>query len=456
VKTKARRHLWYGIAILAVLLVGLAWPVAEHLLGTIFRHEPFYNGLPYSYWITRDEGFQELRRDGAPAVPVLMEALRNPERYVAKSTPAASAESNAESLRGEAIDALVDIGAPAATELAAALRDDEGHLRFRLSIALGRIGRPALAPLCELLHAPDVEVRFAATFGLNEIGRDAVSVAPTLVNVLNDANEDVQVRRFAAFTLGKVGSASPEAIPALVAALKSPNDEMRAAAVGALLSFGPSAEGAVGPLVEAFGDPKREVRSLACQTLGRIGRPAVPALIRALQDAAPQRRKYAVETLALITPRELATVRALISLPRDPYLEVRVSCLLALGHFEEADAESELLAPALTSCLADPNSDVRWAAALSLVSIGRGRQAVPQLIESLSSVEAISRIKAATALGRIGPDAKAAIPALMRALNDRDNWLSREATLALRAIDPTIPVAAGKNGALGRGAILND
>jgi len=439
-----------------VLLIGLAWPVAEYLLGTVAGHEQFYNGHPYSYWITQDEGFQELRREGAPAVPVLMEALRNADRYVAESNPAATTEANAEFLRGQAIDALADIGAPAAPEMAAALRNDEGHMRFRLSIALGRIGRPAIDPLCELLHAQVAEVRFAAAFGLNEIGRDAVSVAPTLINVLNDANEAVEVRRFAAFTLGKVGPASPASLPALVAALKSPKAELRAAACGALLSFGPRAEAAVPPLVEALGDPEPDVQYFACQTLGRIGKPAVPALIRALHDAAPQTRKYAAATLAAITPGEPATIRALTPLLRDPSTEVRVSSIWAIGHFKENGKDTEQLTPGLTACLADPSSEVRCAAALSLVALGQGKQAVPQLVDALSSVEGANRIKAATALGRIGPDAKAAIPALKRTQKDRNTWLSREATLALKAIDPTIPVTEGENDALRRRAILDE
>lgn len=75
-------------------------------------------------------------------------------------------------------------------------------------------------------------------------------------------------------------------------------------------------------------------------------------------------------------------------------------------------------APATANLLSARSDKVQTGAALALTKMGRA--AVPALIDTLSSDDVFVRAKGAWLLGRLGPDAKQAIPALVRALNTED------------------------------------
>ena len=59
---------------------------------------------------------------------------------------------------------------------------------------------------------------------------------------------------------------------------------------------------------------------------------------------------------------------------------------------------------------------------------------VPALIEALRDAEWMVRHHAAEALGRIGPGARAAIPALTQALEDPEPYIQQTARAVLRDI----------------------
>ena len=61
---------------------------------------------------------------------------------------------------------------------------------------------------------------------------------------------------------------------------------------------------------------------------------------------------------------------------------------------------------------------------------------VTALIPALAAEDRIVRQVAAEILGRLGPDAQAAIPALVRALHDSHGWVREAAAQALQKIDP--------------------
>lgn len=76
----------------------------------------------------------------------------------------------------------------------------------------------------------------------------------------------------------------------------------------------------------------------------------------------------------------------------------------------------------------------------ALVEIGkagpRAADAVPALIEALKSKDETVRRMAAYALGQIGPKAKAAVPALQALLNDPVREIPLQAVNSWRLIDP--------------------
>jgi hypothetical protein len=84
---------------------------------------------------------------------------------------------------------------------------------------------------------------------------------------------------------------------------------------------------------------------------------------------------------------------------------------------------------------------VRVKAATDIGRMGpRAKAAVPALAEMLSAPASdnVERMAAAMALGQLGPSAKDAIPVLQQAAKSGDDRLARVADLAMRRIDPPI------------------
>ncbi|MEP6573807.1 MAG: HEAT repeat domain-containing protein [Gemmatimonadota bacterium] len=79
----------------------------------------------------------------------------------------------------------------------------------------------------------------------------------------------------------------------------------------------------------------------------------------------------------------------------------------------------------------------RNAAAYAISSMGPdAKAAVPALIDALSDDEATVRFPVAVALREIGPSAAAAVPALEKALDDRNDDVAFMAKKALQKIKP--------------------
>lgn len=117
---------------------------------------------------------------------------------------------------------------------------------------------------------------------------------------------------------------------------------------------------------EASGDDPRVRRYLAL-ALGRLGnRQAVPALLKAVDDAAadgsradPETQVYAVWALGVIGDPQ--AVPRLVALARSDDAGLRKAAVHALGAFE-----GEAAREALVTALSDPVTDVRWNAAIAL------------------------------------------------------------------------------------------
>ena len=87
------------------------------------------------------------------------------------------------------------------------------------------------------------------------------------------------------------------------------------------------------------------IREISADSLWRIGRPAVPALIEALSDTDPYVRVLAARSLAYIGQDAEPAVPALIAALEDPNEAVRQTAARALGQIgpEAADAVPALI-----------------------------------------------------------------------------------------------------------------
>ncbi len=183
--------------------------------------------------------------------------------------------------------------------------------------------------------------------------------------------------------------------------------------------------------ISAGDDEAAERSAHACAGQARW----LPALRPLLSDANPDRRWWAVRTLALIDGAEAEEL--LLRHLTDPDEATRCAAALALGQLRVADA-----VPALIARLADDSGWVRDSAADALAMIGD--PALSALVQALADARGGVRVRAAGALRKaivpalsglttmqFDPRYWPAIAALFQALNDPNRLVRHNAYEAL-------------------------
>ena len=127
------------------------------------------------------------------------------------------------------------------------------------------------------------------------------------------------------------------------------------------------------------------------------------------------------------------------------------ACFLALSLLTPVRADAQNKKPkepefegrSLSSWVADLNAlapQSRNAAAYALSGMGpEAKAAVPALIAALDDPEPTVRFPVCIALGEIGPEAREAVPALTKALDDRNDdvaAMARKAIIKITGEDP--------------------
>jgi HEAT repeat protein len=178
--------------------------------------------------------------------------------------------------------------------------------------------------LIRALTSDDINLQYNATEGLGEIGDPAAVTA--LIHVLTGDRYSA-LRWKAAEALGRIGE---PAVEPLIRVLGDQNDDVRWKAAIALGDIGDLR--AVEPLALLLGDIDPYVRGRAAYALSTIGQPAVPALIRVLEQGTTEARPAAVAALGRINdPHAIAPlVRAL----GDEDERVRAEALVSLERAE--------------------------------------------------------------------------------------------------------------------------
>jgi HEAT repeat protein len=146
----------------------------------------------------------------------------------------------------------------------------------------------------------------------------------------------------------------------------------------------------------AHGDP--DARRRVAYALGDLGLNGLPTLITVVGDPHPAVRRSAVVALGIIGPQAVLAVPALITTLRDPDPSVRASAVRSLGEMVAVDD----LGPA-------------------------SAEVVRVVAELLNDLDADVRLVTIQTLGRIGPAAAAALPALMEVLRSRTTIRVRDA-----------------------------
>jgi HEAT repeat protein len=326
--------------------------------------------------------------DAADAVPVLVAVLEGDDEELATSAGLALARilpAESDGLR-QVIPVLVK-----------SLKNDEADVRREAVAGLGAAGRVALPALIRLVRnqAADSGSAWQAAAALQVLGPLAEPARAVLVDALQSDDELVVIH--AAGALGAIGAAAEPAVADLQKLLKHDRPTIRTHAASALGDLGPTAEEAVGDLASALDDADDGVRREAAEALGKIGpsaREAIPALMRALSDDSGAVTVHAAWALSRIGPDAVPDLLA--ALKEDKKL--RHLIVVVLGDLKEAAAPA---AETLAGMLTEPDLDEEF-----------GREIM-------------------VALARIGPPAKAAVPVLMKILEDKEHPLRAGAAYAL-------------------------
>jgi HEAT repeat protein len=338
-----------------------------------------------------------------PAVPQLIELL---------------AEGVADGIRGAAATALGKIGkeAKAAVDkLIEVLSNRRITLVVHAVRALGDIGcadqrvRTALGNLW-LSPSQSQTIQTQVAIALCKLHIDAHNLLVFLTASLVK-NQDVSLRKLAAEALAWCGKNELDVVPALLtAALYDKDEEVRRVAKVGLDQMKLTPEKAIYLCSKQLKDS-----SYAEMALRKSGQLAVPGLIEALKMDDISTREKAIRTL---------------------------------GSLGELAVEA---VPELTKSLNDKNLDVRLAAAKSMWNITKKPEvAVPVLVDLLeekwSAAQEASEPRrrflqtVLEALQRIGPPAKAAIPALNQKTKDKNRLISESAQSALKEISANVPI----------------
>jgi HEAT repeat protein len=187
------------------------------------------------------------------------------------------------SVRQAAKNALPKIAPPSVRtqRVTAGLRSKDTGTRLATAVSLremGSQGRPVIPHLVKAFRDPDAGVRFAAATSAAIIAPDSASVKKGVMALVTDPKEDRFDRRKLAHAATDANLPLADAVPALAQQSKSSDLLLRKGAVAILGLVRPVTDQTIQALIAALGDESPDVRGLAAESLGEIGKEAQAAL----------------------------------------------------------------------------------------------------------------------------------------------------------------------------------
>jgi HEAT repeat protein len=347
-------------------------------------------------------------------------------------------------VRKAAIEALVNIGAPAVEPLITALESKDFHVWADAAKALGKIGDlRAIPSLINVLntakkfHIKGNIIREPAEDALVKMGSSAVE---PLISALS--HEDKNVCIMAVSVLGKIGDR--RALAPLMDSLHDGEGEMRQAVVAALGVLGDNR--AMDVITKCLKDENRNVQKTAARTLDKIGwepgeedaagatywiinrnwdrcvqigEPAVGPLISALSEADNDVCISIGKTLGQIGDPQ--SVQPLIEALRNKNKNVCTAAAIALGQIGDADSIEPLI-----ETLKDKDLHVHEVVIQALEKFGE--TAVEPLIAAFKGEDRDVRGGARDVLLKIG---EPAVEPFIALLEEEDAYLRRIAAESL-------------------------
>jgi HEAT repeat protein len=314
-------------------------------------------------------------------------------------------------IREAAAGALGSIGKKARSavpELIPLLATDRPALVIEGVRALGNIGcaeERVSAALVGLWTSPrSATIHLEVALALCKLRIQVVGLPRVLANTLVTSRE-APLRKAAAGALACCNKTEPDVVPALLAAaLKETDEDVRQTAEGGLRQMGLSHAKAAQVCAQQLKDS-----AAAESALRQSGPLAVPCLLGALDDDEPEVREKAVRILGNLGEAAAGAVTALTPVLQDGSREVRLAAAKSLWNITK---NAELVVPTLIALLREKR-------AFASDATEARRRFLQTVMEALQ---------------RIGPAAKAGIPALLEKTKDENRIVSESARTALKEI----------------------
>lgn len=327
-------------------------------------------------------------------------------------------------VRRAAFGILNSIGADALPEMIDALgKWEDGAGKLELIRLVGRMGpaaASAVPALIELLTSSTPLLRIGAARALAAIGAPAQTAVSTLVVGLNDLNSDV--REAMVMCLAKLGAAAAPAVPELLPLLADPESRVREAAASALEAIGPTVVPALVGFIQERSLKRLETRLkeiLGLETLA-------PGLITILQIGDMEQLRVQLRRWLNKTDQDIPLA--------DPQRAARNLQWKFMDMFDEL-ARVEIA----------QESALRLLGKLGPIA----SSAVPAISNSLKDPNLRIKLAAIETLGKIGPRAKSAIPSLILMLTDKSERVLEVVATALANIDPEWAAYSGVTDVIG-------
>ncbi|MHC4405919.1 MAG: HEAT repeat domain-containing protein, partial [Planctomycetota bacterium] len=392
---------------------------------------------------------------GEHAMPFLIKALEHDEAaywaclVISEIGPPAKAAVGAlterlsdarPDVRREALIALAEIGeasAPAVGAVARALEDDLN--RVAATYALGQMGRVPSEVEDKIernVKSTDEVLRAVSVWALARLHPENKKLLRMATKIMLEGlkSDDPQIRVASARALFALDPDPEISRPLVEKALEEVDDEVLVGMLDAMAALGPRA---VDRLVDALEHEK--TRAHVAYILGQIGpeaSPAVGALCELLDDDDAEVCREALFALAKIGPGAEAAVPRLIEALGSTEGPACYGVCFALGKIGLASMKGRAQ---LVENLQSDDASLAFVSAWALAQIDpESRQtaarSVAILAAALEEAHGAHRVEAAAALGRLGPLAKSAVPALKKATSDDDPHVRQAAAKALESV----------------------
>ena len=294
--------------------------------------------------------------------------------------------------------------------------------------------------IADAMTSNDPSIQATCKLLIEQMGN---KVKPTLVELLESDQKIDTIR--ACGIVSALGSDGDEFADQVIELLKDGDTSQRHASLYALQNLSPKAiAGSVELVTKELDATNFNTQCIACAVIRQCGagaKSAAPRLVQLLQEGNVSTRSRAAQALAAISPVEGFDIPELLGKRLGAFSQVEKTRVLeALGDLG-LDAVDQL--ESIEDLMNTPSKHCQCDAALAYYRVsGKTKQPIQVLLEQVS--RRTNRILAIECLGGMKQDAAAAVPTLMKYLDDEDLVIVETTVLALKNIGPAAEEALPK------------